>query len=191
MRIHVAGGLHRGEIVRAVEDHAGGLDPVVVEGGLHLRHHRALDAEVQVAPVVGVLRMAFPLVGDADAAGESHRAVDHQQLAMGAIVEAADVVPLERPVLLDVDAGVAHALEQVVLHLDAAGPVQHHVDLDAGSRALGEGVGVLGADVAGPVDVGLEGDGLLRRANAFDHGGEDLVAVLQILDAVATHDGGA
>ena len=47
--------------------------------------------EVRVAPVLGILRVAGPLVGDADAAGEADAAVDDQQLAVRAVVQAAEV----------------------------------------------------------------------------------------------------
>ena len=69
----VAVALQRREIFLAAAARAGGLDPVVHERRLHLRDRRAFDAVVRVAPVLGILRVALPLVGDADAAGEADR----------------------------------------------------------------------------------------------------------------------
>src|SRR5690606_10978840 len=51
VRIHFADRRDRRKIVLAVEYLSGGLDPVVVEGGLELRHDRTLNLEVHVAPV--------------------------------------------------------------------------------------------------------------------------------------------
>src|SRR5690606_8293157 len=111
VRLHVPGRLQRREIVGTVEHAAGGLDPVVVEGGLDLGHHRSVDAEVDVAPVVRVRGAALPLVGDAAPAGEADPAVHHQQLAVGAVVHPAEVVPVQRAVTLDLDAGVLHQVQ--------------------------------------------------------------------------------
>jgi hypothetical protein len=63
------------------------LDPVVAEGRLELRHHRALHAEMDVPPVLGILGPAFPEIGDADAPGEAHPAVHHEDLPMRPVVE--------------------------------------------------------------------------------------------------------
>ena len=90
-----------------------------------------------VAPVVGVLGVALPLVGDADAAGEADAPVDHQQLAVGAVVHAAEVVPVQRVVALARSTPASrHRVEQVARPSAAAGPVEHDIDLDAGARAL-------------------------------------------------------
>src|SRR5690606_26670155 len=121
--------------------------------------------EVHVAPVLGVLRLAGPQVGDAHAAGEPDPPVHHQQLAVGAIVHATQVVPVERTVTLDLDPGVFHLVQQRLIHLDTADPVDRDVDRDAGAGALGQRRGELLADLPGPVDVGLESDRHLRAAD--------------------------
>ena len=138
--------------------------------------------------MVGILGIAIPLVGDADTAGETDPAIHHQQLAVGAVVEAAEVVPLQRPVLLHIDPGILQALQHAVLHLDAAGPIDHHLDRDARARALLQRLGEFLADFARPVDVGFEGDRLLRAADRLQHGREDRFAVLQLGDLVAGDD---
>ncbi len=136
------------------------------------------------------VRIAFPLVGDAHATGEADLAVHDQQLAVRAVVQAAQVVPAQRAVLVHFHAGGLHFLQQRVLHLDAAGPVQHHLDLDPGARTFRQRIGERLADVAGPVDVGFEGDGALRGSDRVQHGREDLVSVLQVGDLVAGGDAG-
>ena len=90
-------------------------------------------------------------------------AVDHQQLAVGAIIHAREVVPAQRPIFAKVDARLRHRLDRVVVHFLAAKPVNQHVDLDSGARALGERFGEALADLAGPVDVRFEVDSLLRH----------------------------
>ena len=58
---------------------------------------RAADADVGVAPVVGVLGVAGPLRRDPDAAGHPDPAVGDQQPAVGAVGEPPDRVRLRRP----------------------------------------------------------------------------------------------
>src|ERR1700674_632144 len=53
------------EIALAVKHDAAHLGPVVGKGRLHLRHYRTLDPVMRVAPMVGVLRVAVPFVGNA------------------------------------------------------------------------------------------------------------------------------
>jgi hypothetical protein len=59
-----------------------GLDPVLVERSFEGANGRADDPEVAVTPVVLVLRVAEPVVGDAHAAGKRDVAVDDQRLAV-------------------------------------------------------------------------------------------------------------
>jgi hypothetical protein len=75
--------------------------------------------------------------------------------------------------------------------LVAAHPVEHEVHADAGAGPLGQRGGELLADVSRPVDVCLESDGALRRADRLEHRGEYLIAVLQGFDAIARDDGGS
>ena len=69
-----------------VQHFALGLDPIVQEHRLHLRNDGPLDAKVRVAPLRGILRVAAPLVGDADPAGKANAAVYNQHFAVGAII---------------------------------------------------------------------------------------------------------
>ena len=50
----------RRKIIATMQNQAAGFHPVVHERCLHLRHHRAFDAVMQVTPVVSVLRIAGP-----------------------------------------------------------------------------------------------------------------------------------
>ena len=177
--------LHRREVDAAVQHPAGRLGPVVVEHRLHLRHHRAAHPEMGVAPVLGVLGVAAPLVGDADAAGVAHPAVDHQDLAVRPVVEPRQVRPVRLVIALDLDAGALHPLERGLVEPGAADPVEQHVHLDAVPGAVREGVGELVADRAVPVDVRLEADRRLRAADVFEHRLEDPVAVDQHLGGIA------
>ena len=174
-----------GQVAVAGQHVAGALEPVLGERTLEAAHDRAADAHVGVAPVVGVLGVAGPLLGDPDPAGEADLAVHDQQLAVRAVLEPADRVRLGRAKPAEGDARLAHLLDQPAVHLGAADGVDQDVALHARVGAVAERLGHLDRDVALPVGVGEEVDRLLGLADGLEVGGEDLVAVDQEVDVVA------
>ena len=72
----VAAGDRRRVEIRPGDELAGGFKPVLREAGLQRPHRRPFDPNLQVAPVLVVLRVAGPVIGDAGAAGEADAAVD-------------------------------------------------------------------------------------------------------------------
>ena len=177
--------LDRREVVEPGQQLAAALHPVVHEGELHLRDHRPLHAHHRLAPVVLLVGVAEPLVRDADAAGEADRAVDDEELAVRAVVEAREGVPAQRVVPLHVDAVALHEVDQRVRHRRGADGVEDHFHRHAGAGALRQRLREEPPDLAVPVDVELEVDGLLRAADGREHRWEDLHAVFQDLHAVA------
>ncbi len=143
---------------------------------------------MRVAPVVGVLGVARPLVGDADAAGHADLAVGDQQLSVRAVVHAPDRVGLGRAEVGEGHARVAHLAHERAVHLRAADRIEQDVDLDAAARRRAQRVGHLAGDLTAPVQVGEEVQRALGVAHRLDHGREDLVAVDEQLDRVAVRD---
>ena len=141
-----------------------------------------------VAPVRRILGVAGPRIADAHAAGEAGAPVDDEDLAVGAVVKMGEVIPAGRVVAQDDAAGVAQFVDERLVHAHGAGPVEEDEHFHAGAGALREGVGEFLADVARPVDVGLEGDGLAGGADGREHRGEDGVAVAQFGDGVAAEE---
>ena len=172
-------------VVVAVQHAARGLDPVVHEDGLHLRHHRAKNAEMGVTPLALVLRRAAPLVGDADASRETCLSIDNQHLAVRAIVQARQIPPLRLVIPHDLDTRGFHGRQCSFVHLHAADPVQQHMHFHASGCAFGQCGCKFFPDRPRPVDVGLECDGAPGRANFSQHDREYLIAVEQLFDLVA------
>ena len=114
----------------AVQHFATGFHPVVHEVGLELRHDRAFDPEVGVAPMIGGIRVAQPHVRDADAADEADLAIDDEQLAVRAVVDAARVVPAQRMVAHDLHAGVLHQTILLAADFVRTLPVEDDAHLD-------------------------------------------------------------
>ena len=76
-----------------------------------------------VAPVIGVVGVAAPFVGDAGAARETDAAIDDEDFSVGAVVEVSPgvkVVPVEGVILLDLGAGFFHLADVVLVDLPAA-----------------------------------------------------------------------
>src|SRR5215207_152462 len=174
-----------GQVVGAGQDALGRLGPVVEEAAEQVAGGRALDPHVGVAPVAGILGVAGPLLGDPDPAGEPDPAVHDQDLAVGAVVELVQGVPLGRPEPGHLGPGPLQPVDQLPVHLGRAHGVEQDIDLDPGLGPLGQGLGELGGDAARPVHVGGEVDGPLGRPDRLQHGREDLAAVAQHRDPVA------
>ena len=138
--------------------------------------------------MVGVLRVARPRGRNAHAAGKAHLPVHHQQLAVGAVVQAGQVVPVGFVELFNQHPGRLHLGQVAFFHLGAAHPVEQHMHGHTGAGALAQGVGKLLADVARPVNVGFEGDAFLGGFDRGQHGRKDLVAVEQLRHRIAAHD---
>ena len=180
-----AGALVLGEAVVAVGQRVPRAGPVLREGGADAVHRRADEADVRVAPLRGVARVAHPLLGDADAPGEGDPLVHDEHLAVGAVVLLERRDPPGGAEPRDVDPAVLHVLDQVGLQQPAPDRVHQHPDAQPGARPLRQRVRHLLGDRAGPVDVGEQVDGPLRVPDGLEHRREDLVAVAQDRDLVA------
>jgi hypothetical protein len=86
------------------------LDPVLHEHRLQRARHRSLQPYGGIAPVILVFAVAEPLIGDAVAERVADRAIDDEELAVRAMVEAPQVPPRRATVLVQLDAGILQLL---------------------------------------------------------------------------------
>ena len=149
---------------RAGEDLAGGAGPDVGERRLQAGGHRPRDLEHHVAPVVGILRVAKPLVLDGHAAGESDLPVDDDGAAVIAAMEARPTPELRRPERRDAAAGLLEIVEALVGRADRRQPVEQHANLDAVLLPLDERFEHAGAHLAVPPHEDAEVDRRSGRA---------------------------
>src|SRR5688572_13736116 len=105
MDIHVALTLQLGESVLTHDQLAGVFNPVLAECGLHRMHDRAAHPHAQIAHVLLVLRIPEPAIDNAMTTDEGNTAIEHDDLAMIALVEHANVAPLPRVVQREFAAG--------------------------------------------------------------------------------------
>ena len=94
--------LQLGKVFFAMQHDGARLHPVVEESRLHLRDDRPFHAVVRIAPLLRCRGVAVPLIGNADAAGETDLAIDDEELAMRAVVGAGEIArggrsPAPRP----------------------------------------------------------------------------------------------
>ena len=123
--------LRRGIEVRSADELGRALEPVLREAGLQRTDRRTLDPDLQIAPVLVVLRVAGPVIGDPGAAGEADAAVDDERLAMRAVVDAPQVVPANRVVPRDVTAALVQDAQDLVAHRRRAHCVEQNLDTHA------------------------------------------------------------
>ena len=172
-----------------VEQHRVGLGPVVEEGRPQAIHARTFDAEVGVAPLVGIPRVALPQVRDPDAAGEADGLVDDEHLAVRAMVDLAEPEAPERAEPAHLNPGILHVVDQAPLDRPRAPGVEEDRTRTPAERAAS--LREPRSDLALPVDEGEEVDGVLGRLDRLEHRGEDLVTVAEDVDAIALGRGHA
>src|SRR6185503_8623615 len=169
---------------------------------------RPLGAHVRVAPAAGALLPGLYLRGaavgaragrvgaaDVDPAGKRDAAVDHQDLAVVAVVELPAAGSLgrlgrvDRVELAHRRTGLAQPLEVLLRRADRAGAVVEHVHLHALRRLLLRELEQALADLAAFQDVGLEVDVVARGRHGPEHRAVRLRPVDQDLRLVAVERG--
>jgi hypothetical protein len=143
-----------------------------------------VEVKADVGEVLVIFGVAQPAVDDAVAADEGFAAIDHDDLAVVAVVEYADVSERPRVKETHVAAGVTHLLRDVFA--DALGPlgIEQHTHLDLGARPLDQCLGQAAAELAVLPEKGLEVDGLASRADPCQQHVEES-AVLEHIHPVA------
>ena len=132
-----------------------------------------------------------PLRADAHSAGESDAAIDDEDAAMTAVVALPEAEGAEEDERIQrskgghLAAGARHRVS--VLRRDQGGPeaVQQDVGLDSGAAAFRQRLRDLHADRALLIEVLGVCNRLARRADGFERGREDLIAVQQHVNRVA------
>lgn len=162
---HAPGRLEQGEDVAAHEELTRFVYPVFTEGRLHRVHHRSCEAHADVAEVIGVLRVAEPVVDDAVAADVGDAAIEDGDLAMVTPVEHAEVAWAPHVIPGDAAASLLQAPPCIPAHLAAAGGIEQHAHLHTGTAALGERVDHPRSEYTFLPEVGLEMHGVLRSGN--------------------------
>src|SRR6185436_2678588 len=120
--------------------------PVLREGGLEILDDGPLHTGVRVAPVAFRTAITRPLLADPEAAREPQAAVDNEDAAMGAVVEAPDLPGF--PERQGTEPGEVAARGPEHLRVAVGEPqrsrvIQQHADAHARAAALRDGEGKL------------------------------------------------
>ncbi|CAM5573068.1 hypothetical protein STENM327S_03995 [Streptomyces tendae] len=174
-----------GEAVAVVEELVVAFGPVLCERGGDPVHGRAPHLHVGVAPLAGVAGITAPLLGDAHAAGEGGVLVDDKGLAVAAVVLLERRQPQRFAEPGHLDAGVLHGIEQVLLDLLGAEPVEQQPYPHPRPGTVGERGGEVAGDLTTPVHEGHHVDGALGGAHRVEHRREDRITVAQGYERVA------
>jgi hypothetical protein len=108
---------------------------------------------------------------------------------VGAVIQSSDLPLPERSEERNVAAGPSHASNVFARNEEGAGGVQQHADANARPAPLGEGVGEPVGDPRLLEDVLNQGDRRPRARDGREHGREELVPILENLDAVSGSNG--
>jgi hypothetical protein len=115
-----------------------------------------------VSPVVGIIGVACPLLGDPHTAGHPDSSVGDQQAPVRAVDQAPHCVGLRRPTVDHADTRILQGADELSLHLRGAERVEDHPALDALLGLRGDRACDRLRDVAPPIDVGLDVERALR-----------------------------
>ena len=126
-----------------------------------------------------------PVIGHTSPAGECHIAVDDENLAVGAVVDLLEGVPVHRVERADLRAGALQPLDVSALHRTCPDGVDDQADLHSPGRGVGERGGEVFRDLPGVVDIGLEVDPPPCLTDGIQHRGEDLDPVDENLVLIA------
>ena len=141
--------------------------------------------------MIGVLRVAQPMIGDAHAASERDLTVDDENLAMRTVVHFFERVPAWRIEVIELGTGTAQPLFMRGTDGDCANRVRNDRDLHAAARRALECGRKLIGNTAVTVDVGLETDPARGRLDRGEHWRKDLIAIGQHFVTVAARQVGA
>ncbi len=158
---------------------AAGFDPVLVERAFERADGGTGDLEMRIPPVLLVLRVAEPVVGDAHAAGERDVAVDDERLAMGPIVGVFEAEEAERIEPRQLGAGGLSSRSRALRLQRRPDRIEDDADDDAALGGARQGVDEAIADLAVVEHVGFEVDARPGGVDRRQHRRERLVAVVQ------------
>src|SRR2546421_483207 len=113
---------------------------------------------------------------------EGDLAIDDQDVAVRAVVEALQRVPGDRLIPVDAATGGAQRFEIILGGVQAADTVDNDAHGDAGARALGEHLQDLVAGASAQEEIDLEMDAAPRGAHRLELGGVDLGAAAEHIE---------
>ena len=147
-----------GKVLRPGQDLAAALQPVLRGDSLERRDDRPFEPGHRVAPGRCGGPWEGPPVGNPRPAGEGDAAVDDQQLAVGAVVEARERIPAEALVRLDPAAGLAQPAHRRAPQAETADRIHDDRHVQSLARPIGQRVDELIGDAARLEDVALHVD---------------------------------
>ena len=134
LRRLMAGGKFR----RHVQDVAGRFKPVLGKGGLQADHHIPAHPAHHVAPGRQSIVVSIgPVGGNPCPADKGDFSINHQKLAVSAVVDALEGVPSQRLIPRDKAPGFAEFIEIAIGAGETSKPIKHQFHADARFGALG------------------------------------------------------
>jgi hypothetical protein len=167
------------KIIVAGENLTRALEPVLRETALLFQRRRTLHPNHDVAPGVGVLGSAQPVIRQPGATGESHLAVHNERLPMIAMVGATHRIPVDGPEPGELASARLQDLEYWFAQCGRANGVQQQFHRNSAAGFFGEGFRETTAYASIPENVLLHGDGTFGRFDSFQHLRKKFIAVIE------------
>ena len=144
-----------------------------LEGGLQLADDWTFQPGMNLAPVIGRVSVAQPLVREADSTGKADPAIDYQDTAVRAPIHTINPPGGDRMIIGERTARFLESLDICIIQRQAgSNAVEQHANADAGARALGQRVTKLCRNLAGMEQERLEVDSFARPLMASSIAGK-------------------
>lgn len=183
--VHAADGFEGREVGGTSVAFSGDLPPVFHEAGLELSHHGTANFVLGIAPIFLALGVSDPDVRVARAAGVGDLAIDHHDLAVGAVVVGERLERIEPAIEMELDPFALHGRDIVLIDPARSVGIEKDVHFDAPAGGLGEGDAEVASDATLFVDESFEGNRLPGLPDGFQHGRKVAVAILESGDLIA------
>ena len=175
----------RRKVVRAGERDAAEFFPVVQEIVLQLRDDRPVEFILGVAPMLGILRAACPVVCPARATAKTDATIHNEHTAVRAVVVFVGQEQTKRAVELDLHTGLFQQRGVIFVPMVAAERIENDVDFHASPCPLRKDFAKVIEWLTMACRVALECNAALCRGRRSQHGWEKPVPVFQRAHSVA------
>jgi hypothetical protein len=119
LRAQISSRRQFGELAGAADCFSNLLESMVLEGGLQLADNWTFQPSMNLAPVIGCVSVAQPLVRKADPSGKANTAIDHQDTAVRASIYMINPPGGDRMVISESTTGFFESLDVCVIQFQA------------------------------------------------------------------------
>src|SRR5699024_4802837 len=165
------------------------LNPVFKEGRLQPAHGRTLNPKMRFPVFPRFAGIPLPLFGNSYATSKRYLSVTNKYLAMSTVIGFPNFPVFEGTKPDHFNSGLLHQIRQFILHKGGAVTIQNDAHFHSLFGLVGQCLRHTVSNIAGPVNKSKKNDAVLSLLNSFNHGRENLPAILQYTHVISPGKG--